>query len=296
MAPQHSQFYIHISDIPTMIPKLIIQIYPLPLESVKIGSLITNPLHPNEDTQNGSTPLSLETDCSVSRSGPRLEVNNDSSNTSIVVKLLSSLFAHLQYSATLSRNIVADDSCTYELNNPNNRFKDLTSQEGVQSWIQAQVEEENTIYLITGIQTTLNQRIEASGNSKLTGSGSVSPALYTGLIGKAVNADDSKLNTSHFQRNDTEQFLSTEGERVVAIRIRRVLVKEANEATLDQKNRSIWKMVGDNRAAASVEQLVEAILQEDDDDCGGTTEVLNTGDGDNKSVYVALQGSVNNLD
>lgn len=278
-----------------MIPKLIVQIYPLPLESVKIGSLITDPLHPNEDTQNGSTPLSLETDCSVSRTGPRLEVNNDSSNTSIVVKLLSSLFAHLQYSGISSRNIVADFSCTYELNNPNNRFKDLTSQEGVQSWIQAQVEEENTIHLITGIQTTLNQRDEASGNSELSVSGSVSPALQ-GLIGKAVNPDDSKLNTSHFQRNDTGQFLSTEGERVVAIRIRRVLVKEANEATLDQKNRSIWKMVGDNRAAASVEQLVEAILQEEDDDCGGTTEVLNTGDGDNKSVYVALQGSEKNLD
>ncbi|MCJ1343913.1 hypothetical protein MMC31_002111 [Peltigera leucophlebia] len=279
-----------------MIPKLILQTYPLPLESVKIGSLITDPLHPNEDTQNGSTPLSLETDCSVSRTGPRLEVNNDSSNTSIVVKLLSSLYGYLQNSATSSQKIVADNTCTYELNNPNNRFKDLTSQEGVQTWIQAQVEEENTIHLITGIQTTLNQLVEASGNSKLSSSGSVSPDPYTGLIVKAMNASDSKLNASHSQRNDTGRFLSTEGERVVAVRIRRVLVKEANGATLDQKNRSIWKMVGDNRGEALVEQLVEAILQEEDDDCGGTTEVLNTGDGDKKLVYVALKGSDNNLD
>lgn len=275
-----------------MIPKLILQTYPLPLESVKIGSLITDPLHPNEDTQNGSTPLSLETDCSVSRTGPRLEVNNDSSYTSIGVKLLSSLYGYLQNSATSSQKIVADNTCTYELNNPNNRFKDLTSQEGVQSWIQAQVEEENTIHLITGIQTTRNQLVEASGNSEL--SMSVSGSL--GPLVKAVNADDPKMNASYSRRNDLELFLSTEGERVVAVRIRRVLVKQANRATLDQKNRSIWKMVGDNRAETSVEQLVEAILQEEDDDCGGTTEVLNTVDGNKKLVYVALKGSDNNLD
>lgn len=272
-----------------MIPKLILQTYPLPLERVKIGSLITDPLHPNEDTQNGSTPLSLETDCSVSRTGPRLEVNNDSSNTSIVLKLLSSLYCYLQNSATSSQKIVADDTCTYELDNPNNRFKDLTSQEGVQSWIQAQVEEANTIHLITGIQTTRNQLVMASGNSKLSISGS-------GSLDPFVNSDDFKLDASHSRSNDTELFLSTGGERVVAIRIRKVLVKEANGATLDQKNRRIWKMVGDNRAEASVEQLVEAILQEEDDDCGGTTEVLNTGDGDKKLVYVALKGSDNNLD
>lgn len=295
LAHQHTQFYIHTSDIPIMIPKLILQIYPLPLERVKIGSLITDPLHPNEDAQNGSTPLSLETDCSVSRTGPWLEASNDSSNTSIVVKLLGYLFADLRYSATSTQKIGADNTCTYELNNPKNRFKDLTSQEGVQSWIQAQVEEGNTIHLITGIQTTLNQRVEASGNSKLSGSGSLSPGPYTSLIGKAVNADDSELNASHSRTHNTERFLSTEGERVVAVRIRRVLVKEANGATLDQKNRSIWNMVGDNRAAVSVEQLVEAILQEEDDDCGGTTEVLNTGDGDKKLVYVALKGSDNNL-
>lgn len=117
----------------TMIPKLILQAYPLPLGSVKIGSLITDPLHPNEDIQNGSTSLSLETDCSVSRTGPRLESINDSSNTSIVFKLLSQLFGHLQNSASSSQKIVADDTCTYELNNPNNRFKDLTSQKEVQS-------------------------------------------------------------------------------------------------------------------------------------------------------------------
>lgn len=68
-------------------------------------------------------------------------------------------------------------------------------------------------------------------------------------------------------------------------------MNEANEPTLDQKDRSIWKMGGDQRAETSVEQLVEAVLQEEDDDCGATTVVLDTGDGDEKVVYVALQGS-----
>lgn len=282
-----------------MIPKLILQSYPLPLGSVKIGSLITDPSHPNEDIQNGSTSLSLETDCSVSRTGPRLESNNDSSNTSIVFKLLSRLFGSLQNSAASSQTIVADDTCTYELNNPNNRFKDLTSQEEVQNWIQTQVEGPQTIYLITGIQTTLNQRVEAIRNSKLSGSGSVSLDPIS-LIPKAMDSNDfsSEAQASHSRSKDTVLSLSTAGERVVAVRIRRIHVneKKPEDSNLDQKNRSTWKMVGDQRAEASVEQLVEAVLEEKDDDCGGTTEVLSTGDGVEKFVYVALKGSDENFD
>lgn len=55
-------------------------------------------------------------------------------------------------------------------------------------------------------------------------------------------------------------------------------------------------MVGDQRAEASVEQIVEAVLEQEDDDCGGTTEVLSTGNGVEKFVYVALEGSDENLD
>ena len=84
--------------------------------------------------------------------------------------------------------------------------------------------------------------------------------------------------------------LLIEGERVVAVRIRKVNLNEAKEPTLDQKNRNIWKMVGDNRAETSADQLVEAVLQEEDDDCGGMMEVVNTGEG-RTFVYVALKGS-----
>ena len=118
-----------------MIPKLILQVFPLPLESVKIGSLITDPLHPHEDIQNGSTSLDLEPNCSKSRTSSRFESINDSSNTNIVVKLLSLLFSLLGYSANSSQTIVADDTYTYELKNLTDRFKDLTSQEGVRCWI-----------------------------------------------------------------------------------------------------------------------------------------------------------------
>lgn len=48
-------------------------------------------------------------------------------------------------------------------------------------------------------------------------------------------------------------------------------------------------MVGDNRAETLVEQLVEAVLKKEDDDCGGTTEILSTGEGGEKLIYVALK-------
>ena len=278
--------------LPTMIPKLIVQVFPLPLESVKIGSLITDPLHPHEDIQDGLTSLNLEKDCSASRTNSRFESTNDNSNTNIVVKLLSLLFGLLGYSATSSQTIVADNTCTYELNNPTSRFKDLTSQEGVRCWIQTQVEEGQTIYLITGIQTTLNQRVEASKNSKLSSAGSASLDSNTVPIDKTLNACDSNLyaQASHSGSKDTELSLSMEGERVIAVRIRKVDLNEAKEPTLDHRNRNIWKMLGDNRAETSTDQLVEAVLQEEDDDCGGTVEVVNTGEG-RTFVYVALKGS-----
>ncbi|KAI4210807.1 MAG: hypothetical protein LQ351_006389 [Letrouitia transgressa] len=280
-----------------MIVKLILQRYPLPLESIKIGSLITDPLHPYEDIENGSTSLSLKTDCTVSNSGPRLESINNSTNTNYVLKLLQSLFFSSKSSATSSETIVVDDTSTYELTNPTSRFKDLTSQEGVQKWIQIQVEEGRIVYLITGIQTTLNQRVENSKNSKLSGSGSISVDPYIAPTNKVSNASDSTLDVGalHSRSKDAELSISTEGERVIAIRIRRVNVNEAGKATvLDQRKKSIWKIVGDQRAETSVEQLVEAVLQEEDDDCGGTTEVLNAGNGDETFVYVALEDSDKN--
>lgn len=278
-----------------MIPKLILQTFGLPLKKVKIGSLITDPLHPNEDIQNGSTSLNLEKDCSISRTGRRLETENKSSNTSIVFQWLGHLFGSWKSSSTSVQTIVADDTCTYELNKPSDRFKDLTSQEDVQSWIQVQVEEGNPIYLVTGIQTTLNQHLEASQNFNKAGSASVPLNPNPDLTSNLVNADDSMsgIRLSYSQSDNRERSLAPKGELIVAIRVRRVIVQNASpaafEASLDQKNKCMWKMVGDNRGETLVEQLVEAVLEEEDDDCGGTTEILSTGEGDERLIYVALK-------
>ena len=84
--------------------------------------------------------------------------------------------------------------------------------------------------------------------------------------------------------------MSTPGERVVAIRLRKVDVNEVNnKATLfPRANKTVWTMVGDQRAETAVEQLVETVLQEEDDACGGETEMLSIGEGNEKVMYVAL--------
>lgn len=117
-----------------------------------------------------------------------------------------------QNSTTSSQTIAADNRCTYELKTPNSRFRDLTSQEGMQDRIQIQVEEGKIIYLITGIQTALNQCVEVSENSKLSGSGSVSFDPYTVPMDKSLNANDSNLDAraSHLRSKDTELSMSTD--------------------------------------------------------------------------------------
>lgn len=119
------------------------------------------------------------------------------------------------------------------------------------------------------------------------------------LTSNLVNTDDAILDNrlSHSQSDKRERSLATKGELVVAIRVRKVVVQDANPATfkasLDQenKNKCMWKMVGDNRAETLIEQLVEAVLEEEDDDCGGTTEILSTGEGGEKLIYVALKNA-----
>ena len=292
-----------------MYTKLILQIFPLPLASVKIGSLITDPLHPYEDIQNGSTPLSLETDCTKSPTDLRYQLDNGSSKQDIFFSLLNSLSVIWKGSATSSNAIVADNTYAYELTNPIDRFKKLVAQKDVQDWIQEQKEAEQRIYLITGIQTTLNQRIEANTNSSSVASGSLSfdptSVLKSEDLNDPTNKDSNRLtskplndiNTSlkggvaDSRGHESNLSMSTEGERVVAVRIREIFVKEANKATLDPnvKNRAIWKMVGDQRGETAGEQLVEAVLHDEDDDCGGMTEELSVGEGEEKIMYVKLE-------
>ena len=51
----------------------------------------------------------------------------------------------------------------------------------------------------------------------------------------------------------------------------------------------VWNMPGDQRAESSVDQVVEVVLQEEDDSCGGLTELVKVGEGDEQIMYVALE-------
>jgi hypothetical protein len=241
------------------------------LTSAARSSLIVDLAHPHEESMSGDTQNIDLQDCTKSTCSGPIQQDNKSTTTSVWAAFKKILTLSFSDISSRSKRAVADKIAKYEMKDAKQRLVDLVADKKVQDWIEGEVELGSTIYMTTGLQTATNQRVEHNGSHKLSeNQGASIPDGNSGVeIGQSIG---------HERSDNGERSYSTPGERIFAIRARRVIVREATQAEHEVTTpayglakKAIWAMSPDNRTSeedALSEQLVIADLEDEDGDLG----------------------------
>ncbi|KAH8748296.1 hypothetical protein F5882DRAFT_490440 [Hyaloscypha sp. PMI_1271] len=259
--------------------KLLLLKYPLNFKDIEIGSLITDYRYPHQDAMVGKAgAIDPQKHCTVSECDNLTEVLKTSTESSVIAWFKNLLSLSVSSSGHNSLELVADRSTTYELRNPRARLAELVAVADVQRWIEEQLGQESDVFMVVGATTAVNRRAERSQEHKV--SLSQTSHVPTGDNTVVESGTGVRSRTEHTQSTNKGVAFSTPGERVFAVSVRKVHFNEADRTSYKMDATSKWFPISDNRGSAKDEadEIIEASLNEVDDDCGGLCELVNLGE------------------
>lgn len=263
----------------------------LPLDSVKLGRLVTNAKNPQQDYLD---PLDSVPEATIKSQETFHEILNSSRNEKLRFRLTALLAISSENQAASSATLSAVQATTYQLTNSGSWFRKACAKQETRSWFEEAIEE-NDVYLVVGYHTVTDARVTEGiiTKGKTGGSAELSGSLLTGEAAPVVNLLSARIDSSHDSTHHQARSFRAPGEQIYAVQYRKVEFKwlssrSIDKTTLERNNR--WKIFwsaglrkGGDDEFEGEDDVVEADLAEELD--FGSLETYLSADGTEEFMF-----------
>lgn len=237
----------------------------IPVDSVKLGRLVIDVKEPCEGYLD---PVSAVTDVSVIRHPQRTDSEQGAANNFASSLIQLSEVARSRRTGKVTR-VITGDLVTYQLQNPEEWFRNAIKEETVRLWMEDGINAGNGVYLVAGYHTMLHPEVfdqhqilhgtsQPPHRQDSDAHGSASRVPEDG--GSLEGASDSDLAKQGFQK-----VLVASGEQVCALQIRKVQFELLSSSKLDGvglDGDNMWKVSWSVRSGQDgLDDVLSATLQ-----------------------------------
>ncbi|KAK6854068.1 hypothetical protein PG995_010880 [Apiospora arundinis] len=207
----------------------------LPPNSVKLGRFITNIDHPH---QNYHDPLANPTPRTLTSPFEALSGYTCRENTAGFSSALTSLLsARFSKQSKVHVKINGERINTYLLDNSEEWFNQAMAALVTQSWIERQIDNANSIFMIVGFSTITNARItqEIGGGSSTSGRVEI-PVISTAVAGLPIpfaEGIEPSVGGDWDRSQNTQKCFTAPGEYISALQYRKIQHKWLSRKRLE---------------------------------------------------------------
>jgi hypothetical protein len=263
---------------------------PYAKEDIPLAGLVPDKRYPHQDVLS-VIQVKEGQDCSVrvdKAFSQRILVESKSSFKTIITRLFS---ASVDIETSDTFQVSSAEGRIYELRQPKALFGQLCNREEVQRWLEDNYIGGDEIYFIIGYRTLMNGKLGYQDHR------SASVFTRDHLVVKAADKIDPiaeselavEVTAGHGHDSGSKGNFETLGERVYAICYRKVgfkFLKGVGGAFLKSGNR--WKPFFSVRGSdPTVDEIVEADIEDDDESGDDTCEKFNTDYGEETFVCLS---------
>ncbi|CAM1503457.1 Fc.00g082330.m01.CDS01 [Cosmosporella sp. VM-42] len=242
-----------IIHLPMMVATVVPSSFFLPLESVRLGRLIKNINHPHEgyhEPPTGDVPKAIMTPFSFS------SLNQQNSKTQFGSALTSLISAGFSKRLQSQIHLAPARGNNYRLDNSDAWFDKAVSLPDTRKWIEKAALRGHKIYIIVGIQTSIDTRIVQRSAREQQARGQVTvPASLSLTAAAAVmpfaELVDPAIHGEHQNAESDQRWLLAPGEQVCSLQYREVKTRWLSSRLIEppqlSKTRQWSCMEGDKR-------------------------------------------------